>query len=278
MGIMDATNELSCLIRDLAEANEALVEATKIGDIELVADFLSRVTLLERRRNRLVHQGSGAPRGRARFASYESAVPLRDQVIRALHLISRPATGRLLADVTRSRWEETIETTKLSSLRRDESRSWFASQDENRRTVLRDVYIVPALTYDRFAPVRGTLALSTWEMSRRLVAPLSPRVDMLRSTVALAREVERLAVTSQDHALRRLVGRLGATIPGIRPFGATMQQIMDAAEAELAKIEEIDVAERTVAAARATDQLDQDAILFGASFGAIVTGAAAGVR
>ena len=94
-------------------------------------------------------------------SSYESLTPLRDQVIRALQLTGRPSSARLVSDVTKSRWAERVDTAKLSYLRRDEGRSWQKSRELPGRQA-RDVYVVPALTYDRFTPVRGTVALSTW--------------------------------------------------------------------------------------------------------------------
>lgn len=275
---MGTNDELKKVFRELAEANDALLQVAGDGDSELLIELLNRVSLLERRRNRLVHSNTRSRHGRVGMGGYEYGVPLRDQVIRALHLVSSPATGRLLADVTKARWEERIETAKLSSLRRDESRSWAAGQDVNRRTAVREVYVVPALSYDRFAPVRGTLALSTWEMSRRLIAPLSPRVDMLKSTIALAREADRLGDTSQGEVMRRLVGRLGASIPGTRPFGATTHEVIAAAEAELSEIEEVDSRERAGAAERAAEQLDPEALLFGAPLRSVTGGAAGGVR
>lgn len=271
---METNNKLKNVIRELAEANEALLQVTE--DSSELTELLTRVSLLERRRNRLVHRNKRSRQDLLGARGYESVVPLRDQVIRALYLISSPATGRLMADVTKARWQERIETAKLSSLRRDESRSWAAGQDINRRTAVREVYVVPALSYDRFAPVRSTLALSTWEVRRRLIAPLSPRVNMLKSTIALAREADRVADLGQGDAMRRLVGRLGASIPGVRAFDSTPQEVIAAAEAELSEIEEIDTRERERAAERAVEQLTPDALLFGAPLRS-VTGGAAGV-
>ncbi|MCG7964168.1 MAG: hypothetical protein N0E54_15820 [Candidatus Thiodiazotropha taylori] len=264
LSFMEMNDDLITVVRELAEANEALLQVAGKGDSEQVAELLSRVALLERKRNRLVHRTSSTSRGRSGTVGYESVVPLRDQVIRALHLVSYPATGRLIADVTKTRWEERVETAKLSSLRRDEARSWEAGQDVNRRTAVREVYVVPALSFDRFAPVRGTLALSTWETSNRLIAPLSPRVDMLKGTIALARELEQLGDSVQGKAMLRLVSRLGASIPGTRNFDATAQEVIEAAQAELSEIEEIDQHERAAAAERAKGQLTLREQLFGA--------------
>ena len=142
----------------------------------------------------------------------------------------------------------------------------------------RDVYVVPALTYDRFTPVRGTVALSTWPVSLRLIAPLSPRVDMLHSTVALAEEATAVAGTNYEAPMMRLVARLGATIPGVKPFGAEPRPVIEAARAELKEIENTDELERSEAAERAQAQLDAEALLFGTQIRTVTSGAAGGSR
>ena len=179
--------------------------------------------------------------------------------------------------MTRSRWGEPVETAKLSSLRRDEARSWRKSQELPTRQ-LRDVYVVPALTYDRFSPVRGTIALSTWSTDLRLIAPLSPRIDMLHSTIALANEALAVAGTSYEAPMLRLVARLGATIPGIKPFGVEPQTVIEAAQTELQEIEETDKLERSEAAKRAEAQLDLETLLFGAQMRAVTSRATGGAQ
>jgi hypothetical protein len=168
-----------------------------------------------------------------------------------------------------------VDTAKLSSLRRDEARSWRKSQELPGRQA-RDVYVVPALTYDRFTPVRGTIALSTWPTSLRLIAPLSPRVDMLHSTVSLAKEASAVAGTNYEAPMMRLVARLGATIPGIKPFGAEPKAVIEAAQTELKEIEETDELDRSEAAERAKSQLDAEALLFGTQIRTIASHAAGG--
>ena len=72
--------------------------------------------------------------------------------------------------------------------------------------------------------------------------------------------------------MQRLVGRLGASIPGARPFGATTHEVIAAAEAELSEIEEIDSRERARAAERAAEHLEPDALLFGAPLRSVTGG------
>ena len=272
---MERAQELIDIMAALRDANEALLSATMSGDAAEATQLLRQVAVLERRRNRLVHKTN--PAVTPATSSYESSIPLRDQVIRALQLTGRPSSARLVSDVTKSRWAERVDTAKLSYLRRDEARSWRKSQELPGRHV-RDVYVVPALTYDRFTPVRGTIALSTWPTSARLIAPLSPRVDMLHSTIALAEEASAVVGTNYAASMMRLVARLGATIPGIKPFGAEPAQVIDAARLELKEIEETDQMERYAAEERASSQLDPEALLFGTQFQAISSRSAGGPR
>lgn len=277
-GIMDSMErapELIEVVAALRAANDALVEATASGDASEASRLLQEVAGLERRRNRLVHNTN--PDVARVLPSYESSTPLRDQVIRALQLTGRPSSGRLVSDVTNARWAERVDTAKLSYLRRDEARSWRKAREMPGRHAL-DVRVVPALAYDRFTPVRGTVALSTWPVSLRLIAPLSPRVDMLHSTVALAEEAASLAGTNYEPALMRLVARLGATIPGVKPFDAEPEAVIEAARAELKEIEETDELERSAAAERARAQLDAEALLFGTQVRTLTSHVAGGSR
>src|ERR1700741_3432776 len=136
---MERAQELIDVVTALRSANEALLDATTSGDIAETTRLLKDVAVLERRRNRLVHKSN--PDVARPASSYESSIPLRDQVVRALRLAGRPSSTRLVSDVTKSRWAERVDTTKLSSLRRDEARSWRKSQDLPGRQA-RDVYVV----------------------------------------------------------------------------------------------------------------------------------------
>jgi hypothetical protein len=273
MASMERAQELIEVVTALRSANDALIEASTSGDVVEATRLLQDVAVLERRRNRLVHKSN--PDIARTTSSYESSIPLRDQVIQALQLTGRPSSARLVSDVTKSRWAERVDTAKLSSLRRDEARSWRKSQELPGRQA-RDVYVVPALTYDRFTPVRGTIALSTWPTSLRLIAPLSPRVDMLHSTVALAEEASAVTGTNYEGPMMRLVARLGATIPGVKPFGVEPHAVIEAARAELREIEETDELERSEAAERAHAQLDVEVLLFGTQIRTVTSRAAGG--
>lgn len=250
---------LADIVGALAEANEELVAAAGAGDTERMSALMRHVAALEKQRNRMIHAAGAAP-----LAPYETVVPLRDQVVRTLRLASRPVSARLLADLARARFGYSIETVKLSSLRRDELNSWLQAHSGHGRTAMRDVYVVPALTYDRLAPVRGTLALSSWPLADRLIAPASPRVDMLKITGSIAEECAGARADVQWlPPLRRLMWRLARTVSGIGSSQAeNPHAVLDAVRAELEVLDEPDAQEREQAATRAAE-LDAKITMFG---------------
>ncbi|MFC7721958.1 hypothetical protein [Nonomuraea recticatena] len=114
----------------------------------------------------------GEPEGRV-------AVPVRERVHRALTLLGVPAAGRLVVSVHDAFFAEPLRSSQLTTLRRDEERTF------RRSPYARPHYVCAALT-DRLTPARGLLAVSTWPQERRVVGPLSPRVDFLVATVQVA--------------------------------------------------------------------------------------------
>jgi len=236
----------------LTELNRALSDAVSTDDQDAIPPLLAEISALERRRNRLVHRVASEQ-------SYDPTPSLRDQVIRSSGLIGRPASIKLIADVSTARYGERLPTTRLASLRRDEERSWASSGPR------RAVYVVPALSVDRFFPVRATLALSTWPLDIRVVGPASSRVDLLWTTKNLAAELETGANQRWVPALRRLLWRLATSIPGATTGGSEIDpgQVTRAAERELEVIEPDDAAERLDAAERAGRQLTDAQQRFG---------------
>ena len=101
-------------------------------------------------------------------------LPLREQVHEALSLLQVPAAPRLIATVHEAFFATTFPTARLTSLRRDEERSFRTAP------FARPYYICAALAADYLAPSRGLLAVSTWPMERRLIGSLSPRVGLPR--------------------------------------------------------------------------------------------------
>lgn len=245
-------------VLDLQEALKGALAEGRHADADRL---LSELAVAERRRNRLVHRSLSNEEGRS---SYSGTQSVREQVIQAAELAGRPTPIRLIGDLSASRFGEPIPAERLASLRRDEERSWNSSPGS------RSVYIVPALTFDRLSPARGVLALSSWPIELRLVAPASPRVDALRILINICHEIDQWNDASWRPALERVTWRLARTVTGALAGSdagepLSTERVIDAAQAELATIEQSDTEERASAAERARNQLDEHDLLFGAA-------------
>jgi hypothetical protein len=152
----------------------------------------------------------------------------------------------------------TFPTTRVTSLRRDEERSFRTAP------FARPYYICATLSADFLSPSRGLLAVSTWPMERRVIGSLSPRVDFLEAAIRVAEAIERLPAPVP--AASRLLRRFAASIPGAAesPAGTTPAAVKAAAEAELTVHKETDTKTRREAAKRARQQLTEVEQLFGA--------------
>lgn len=187
----------------------------------------------------------------------EPLLPLREQVHEALSLLTVPATPRLIATVHEAFFAGTFPSARLTSLKRDEERSFRTAP------FARPYYICAALTADLLAPSRGLLAVSTWPIERRVIGSLSPRVDFLTGAVRVAEAIERNPAPVP--AARRLLWRFAASIPGAAESPASTQpyEVAQAALAELAVHQAADQATRQAAGRRAREQLDDAQQLFG---------------
>jgi hypothetical protein len=193
-------------------------------------------------------------------------LPLREQVHEALSLLQVPAAPRLIATVHEAFFATTFPTARLTSLRRDEERSFSTAP------FARPYYICAALAADFLSPSRGLLAISTWPLERRMIGPLSPRVDFLVSAVNVANAIE--LIPDPVPAARALLTRFAANVRGSSPsgsgaFGAggaiVPQAVIRAAQAELEVHQDQDRRTRAEAASRAREQLDEVQQLFGAA-------------
>ena len=184
-------------------------------------------------------------------------IPLREQVHQALSLLTVPAAPRLIVTVHEAFFAESFPVARLTSLRRDEERSFRSAP------FARPYYICAALTADLLAPARGLLAISTWPMEKRVIGPLSPRVHFLTAAIRVAESIER--IPGPDADVRRLLWRFAANIPGATGSPAAMdpRAVAEAARAELQVHEAADLDVRRAAAQRARRQLDDAGQLFG---------------
>lgn len=256
--------DVQAAMADVMAIQERLAAALQGADQVEINRLLVELTVAEKRRNRLLQRTT------SEHAGFDAAPPVREQVASVLGVLGRPASVSLVRDVAAARFGETIQPNRLASLRRDEQRSWQAAHRDDghgARSLARPVYVVPALTYDRFAPVRGMLALSAWPLEIRLIAPASARVDVLHVIARLVDELDRDPDAPWAPGLRRLVWRFARSVAGAMDAsdGFEYQQVRAAAEAELRQVEDVDVAERSQAAQRAREQLDPEETMFGAT-------------
>jgi len=184
-------------------------------------------------------------------------LPVREQVHQALNLLGVPAAPRLIIAVHEAFFAGTLTPARLTSLRRDEERSFRSAP------YARPYYLCAALTADLLAPARGLLAVSTWPAERRVIGPLSPRVDYLTAAIRVAETLLRIA--GPGPGALRLLRRFAVNIPGAAESVKSMQPdvVLQAARVELEIHQDDDHAHRKAAASRARTQLDDVEQLFG---------------
>jgi hypothetical protein len=247
----DTVDELD---EQIASLKAALRQALAVGDRPQARVLTADLHAAERAWHEAVEAlgpGSGQRDG--------SLLPLREQVHSALTLLTVAAAPRLVAQVYNACFGGDINSAKLTSLRRDEERSFRSAP------FARPYYLCAALAADRLTPVRGLLAVSTWPLERRVIGALSPRVDFLAAAVSIAEHTKRLAEV--DRAAGRLLWLFAENIPGAADGigSARPDAVIRAARSELQTHERDDRSHREAAAARARAQLDDAAQLFGHS-------------
>ncbi|MEK2495161.1 hypothetical protein WN990_37030 [Kitasatospora purpeofusca] len=187
--------------------------------------------------------------------------PVREQVQQVLALTAVPTAPRILSEVHEAFFSRPLNTARLTTLRRDEERS-FRNAPYNR-----NYYVCSALTFDLLSPARALLALSTWPLEQRLIGPLTHRVNFLTSTMHLADAAERLPGDAPlPAAVQQLLLRCGRNIPDYPVRGPLdLDALRRTAAAELAIHAADDADTRTEAARRARDQLGDVQQIFGST-------------
>ena len=259
---------IEALERRIDELRVAVREAVLAGDRALAARQRSALTSAERAWEDALEEAAAAqtdpsapagPVAQGRIAQGRvaqgraaepparpgSLLPLREQVYEALSLLQVPAAPKLIATVHEAFFGATFPTTRVTSLKRDEERSFRTAP------FARPYYICAALSADYLAPSRGLLAVSTWPLELRVIGSLSPRVDFLTAAIRVAEAIER--IPEPPAAARRLLERFAASVSGaISPGGgADPAAVSEAARAELAVHRDADARVRRAAAERA---------------------------
>jgi hypothetical protein len=226
--------------RALASAHRASLKQAEQAWEDALAEAAAEV--------RAVPAATASPTGPEAPASAEAAgrpdppgslLPLRDQVYEALSLLQVPAAPKLIATVHEAFFGSTFPTTRVTSLKRDEERSFRTAP------FARPYYICAALSADYLSQSRGLLAVSIWPLELRVIGSLSPRVDFL------AEAIER--IPEPPAAARSLLERFAASIPGASGSGGGTRPaaVREAAAAELTVHVGADAKTRRAAADRA---------------------------
>jgi hypothetical protein len=249
---------IEALERRIDELRVAVREAVLAGDRALAGQRRSALRSAERAWEDALDEAAPEQTGTSELtgtsapdAPHEpsaragSLLPLREQVYEALSLLQVPAAPKLIATVHEAFFGATFPTTRVTSLKRDEERSFRTAP------FARPYYICAALSADYLAPSRGLLAVSTWPLELRVIGSLSPRVDFLTAAIRVAEAIER--IPEPPAAARRLLERFAASVSGaISPGGgADPAAVSEAARAELAVHRDADARVRRAAAERA---------------------------
>ncbi|MFA1551247.1 hypothetical protein [Actinomadura chokoriensis] len=248
------------LERRIGELRAAVRRAIAAGDRREARHLRAELRKAEKAwDDAVLGEPAPAPRGEGE----RGLLPVRDQVHQALTLLGAPAAPKLIGSVYAAFFPGEIPGTRLTSLRRDEERSFRTAP------YARPYYLCAALTADLLAPARGLLTVSTWPLEQRIVGPLSPRTDFLTCALRLAEHAGR-GTPSPD--AQRLLWRFASNIPGAvtGTVGTADPAVLaEAARAELDVHREPDRRRREAAAARARERLDDAERLFGSRLRAV---------
>jgi hypothetical protein len=273
--VSSVSDELEALEQVMSQLRAEVRRAKIVGDHGRARELRSELRDADRRWDEVLARLSGEPQpdaGPGAPAPVQDAaappapqpgvlLPAREQVHQALTLLGAPAAPRLIVAVHDAFFAGRLIGSRLTSLRRDEERSFRVAP------YARPYYLCAALTADLLSSARGLLAVSTWPMDRRIIGPLSPRVDYLTAAIAVAERLQR--ISQPDVVARRLLWRFAANIPHAAVSIRTMTtgDVASAARAELAVHQSADAAHRSAGAVRARAQLDDAEQLFGSGLG-----------
>ncbi|MGW3774055.1 hypothetical protein [Actinomadura verrucosospora] len=248
-------DELEARITELrAAVRRAMAAGDRVRARELRAELRRGEAAWD---DAVLGETTGSGDRRDAHAGPRGLLPVREQVHQALTLLGAPAAPKLIGSVYAAFFPGEIPGSSLTSLRRDEERSFRTAP------YARPYYLCAALTADLLAPARGLLTVSTWPLEQRVVGPLSPRTDFLTCALRLAEHAGR---GSPSPDVQRLLWRFASNIPGAASgtVGTVDPAVLaEAARAELDVHRASDRRRRESAAARARERLDDAERLFG---------------
>lgn len=252
---------LDALEARIADLRRAVRAALAARESTRVSELRAELRRAERAWDSLVSPDSPAT---AEQLDTGSLLPAREQVHQALTLLGLPAAPKLIVAVHAAFFTGKLPSSRLTSLRRDEERSYLSAPNA------RPYYLCPALTSDLLSPARALLCISTWPMEQRIVGPLSQRVAFLTAAIRVADAASMLV--GDDRAgsragAQQLLRRFAMNIPGaLNGPGKRCEpgDVAAAAQVELNIHTGPDTDVRGQAARRARQQLTEAEQLFGA--------------
>lgn len=179
-----------------------------------------------------------------RFGSYSAAAgqrPMREQVLEMLDEIGVPSAPRTISEFAAAYCSLSLPPTRFASLRRDEMNAYKKNPSS------RPSWVVPAINAFGLTALPRAVASSSWEPERRLIGSRTPRVNHLRTLLALLRSRKRTKADDQRvHKLDALIVRYASTVPGALDMGSVPdhERVNEAAVVELGRIEPLDLEER----------------------------------
>jgi hypothetical protein len=268
---------LDVLEQSISDLRRAIRDAATVGDTERAGELRAQLRRAERAWDALVDADEPSAPAVIEQADVPPSLPIgqgtmlpaREHAHRALMLLQTPAAPKLIVSVHEAFFPGELSASKLSSLRRDEERSYRATPGS------RPYYLCPALTHDLLSPARALVTISTWTLEQRIIGPLSPRTDFLSGAIRIAEAIRGMAESSDTDpspAAFRLLWRFAVNIPGAMGAGTAdgdgtpePNRVIDAARDELEVHADTDRATRAESARRARKQLSDDQQMFGAS-------------
>jgi hypothetical protein len=235
---------MELLTRELTAALEA-------GDLE-AADAL------QRRLSRLLGRFNSAMADTAAGSDTRAIGPTqREVIIGTVAAVGDATPTRVIRDIAAVDGTP-IKSTGFPSIFRSDERSWRANP--TRKPVL----VLPGLESTTLAPMSSWVTLSSFEHSRRVITPLTPRAAHLRSLLYVT---DRLAAAPPNgpitDAWSGLARRWASALPETRMFRSVdVEALRSGATDALAAIADAEKHDRELAAERAATA-SPDVALFG---------------
>ncbi len=258
------SDELAFALEESARLAAETVEALNRGDAEAVAR-------LQREADSAWKMAQRLGKSRARRPTLSKLPSMRERVVEAVTQLSVPCSPKLIAAYCEARTGEPFDLRAISSLRRDEQRSWKSGSR-------REIYLVPALEGPWLVSARGRFALSHWPLALRIIGPLSPRMHHLRVSLRVLDEYEHSRANADRRArMGKLLAEYARSVPGAMTTAWTSREDIEEGRVRAALNSEIEFLEaednnwRRREAERAARTLDEVQQLWGGVMPHVVT-------